>query len=181
MRCVFIRYSYNLGIYLMMFPACQLLHVFPGGHKWAVSGGGSTVKVVRAAIPVGIGAASGGAGGLVGAALLGLGHAHQLLLLGNEGAVSSGGSAVKVVRAAIPVGIGAAAGRAGGLVGAALLGLSHTHQLLLLGNEGAVSGGGSAVKIVRAAIPVGIGAAASGAGGLVGAALLGLGHAHQLL
>merc|ERR1711992_489415 len=110
----------------MMFPACQLLHVFPGGHKWAVSGGGSAVKVVRAAIPVGIGAAAGGAGGLVGAALLG--HAHQLLLLGNEGAVSGGGSAVKVVRAAIPVGIRAAAGGAGGLVGAALLGLGHAHQ-----------------------------------------------------
>merc|ERR1739845_322572 len=128
MRCVFIRYSYNLGIYLMMFPACQLLHVFPGGHKWAVSGGGSAVKVVRAAIPVGIGAAASGAGGLVGAALLGPGHAHQLLLLGHEGAVSGSGSTVKVVRAAIPVGIGA-----GGLVGAALLGLGHAHQLLLLG------------------------------------------------
>merc|ERR1712223_1762401 len=149
MRCVFIRYSYNLGIYLMMFPACQLLHVFPGGHKWAVSGGGSAVQLVRAAIPVGIGAADGGAGGLVGAALLGLGHAHQLLLLGNEGAVSGGGSAVKVVRAAMPVGIGAAAGGAGGFIGAALLGLGHAHQLLLLGNEGAVSGGGSAVKVVR--------------------------------
>merc|ERR1712048_1178749 len=136
MRCVFIRYSYNLGIYLMMFPACQLLHVFPGGHKWAVSGGGSAGKGVRAAIPVGIGAAAGGAGGLVGAALLGLGHAHQLLLLGNEGAVSGGGSAVKVVRAAIPVGIGAASSGAGGLIGAALLGLGHAHQLLLLGNEG---------------------------------------------
>merc|ERR1719411_201522 len=146
-----------------MFPACQLLHVFPGGNKGAVSSGGSAVEVVRAAIPVGIGAASSGAGGLIGAALLGLGHAHQLLLLGNEGAVSGGGSAVKVVRAAIPVGIGAASGGAGGLVGAALLGLGHAHQLLLLGNEGAVSGGGSAVKVVRAAIPVGIGAASGGA------------------
>merc|ERR550539_679170 len=137
--------------------------------------------VVRAAIPVGIGAAASGTGSLVGAALLGLGHAHQLLLLGNEGAVSGSGSAVEVVRAAIPVGIGAAAGGAGGLIGATLLGLGHAHQLLLLGNKGAVSGGGSAVKVVRAAIPVGIGAAASGTGGLVGAALLGLGHAHQLL
>ena len=129
MRCVFIRYNYNLGIYLMMFPACQLLHVFPGGHKWAVSGSGSAVEVVRAAIPVGIRAAAGGAGGLVRAALLGLGHAHQLLLLGNEGAVSGGGSAVKVVRAAIPVGIGAAASGAGGLVGATL---SRLCQLFLV-------------------------------------------------
>ena len=104
-------------------------------------------------LPVGIGAASSRARGLIRSALLLGSHLHELLLLGNEGTVSSGGSTVDVVRAAVPVGIGAASSRARGLIGSTLLLGSHLHELLLLGNKGTVSSGGSTVDVVRAAVP----------------------------
>merc|ERR1719245_2211480 len=50
-----------------------------------------------------------------------------------------------------------------GTVPSLLLLGSHLHELLLLGNEGTVSSGGSTVDVVRATVPVGIGAASSGA------------------
>merc|ERR1712020_243920 len=78
----------------------------------AVSSGGSTVHVVRAAEPVGLRAAASGAFGLIRSALPVLGHLHELGLLGDKGAVSGGGSTVHVVRAAEPVGLGAASSRA---------------------------------------------------------------------
>merc|ERR1711988_883198 len=138
----------------MMSCSSKLLHIL--SNKGTVSSGGSTVDVVRAAVPVGIGAASSRARGLIGSTLLLGSHLHELLLLGNEGTVSSSGSTVDVVRAAVPVGIGAASSRARGLIGSTLLLGGHLHELVLLGNEGTVSSGGSAVQVIRAAVPVGL-------------------------
>merc|ERR1711971_1530335 len=90
------------------------------GNEGAVGSSGSTVHVVRAAEPVGLRAAASGAWSLTRSALLALGHLHELGLLGNEGAVGSGGSTVHVVRAAEPVGLWAAASRACGLPRSAL-------------------------------------------------------------
>ena len=73
--------------------------------------------------------------------------------------VSSGGSAVHAIRAAVPANIGAAASWARGTI--TLLRGSHLGQLGLLGNKWAVSGSGSAVHAIRAAVPANIGAAAS--------------------
>merc|ERR1719391_465687 len=83
-------------------------------------------------------------------------------------------------RAAEPIGLWAAASRAGGLIRSTLLVLGHLHELGLLGNKGAVSSSGSTVHVVRAAEPVGLRAAASGAGGLIRSTLLVLGHLHEL-
>merc|ERR1719325_390962 len=157
----------------------KLLNIFC--HEGAVSSSGSTVDVVRAAVPVGIGATSCRAASLIGSTLLLGSHLHELLLLGNEGAVSSSGSTVDVVRAAVPVGIGAASSRARGLIGSTLLLGSHLHELLLLGNKGAVSSCGSTVDVVRAAVPVGIGATPSRAASLIGSTLLLGSHLHELL
>ena len=77
----------------------KLLHIL--SNEGTVSSSSSTVDVVRAAVPVGIGAASSGARGLIGSALLLGGHLHELLLLGNKGTVSSGSGTVDVVRAAV--------------------------------------------------------------------------------
>merc|ERR1711981_1322531 len=112
-----------------MVPGSKLGQVLPGGHKRTVSGGGSAVHVVGAAVPVNVGAAAGGAHGSI--TLLGLGHIHQLGLLGHKRAVSGGGSTVHVVGAAVPANVRAAAGRAHGSI--TLLGLGHLHQLGLLG------------------------------------------------
>merc|ERR1719346_572486 len=79
-----------------------------------------------------------------------------------------------------PVGLRAAASGAGGLIRSTLPVLGHLHELGLLGNEGVVSSGGSTVHVVRAAEPVGLRAAASGAGGLIRSTLPVLGHLHEL-
>merc|ERR1719204_435256 len=121
-----------------------------------------------------------GAGGLIRSTLPVLGHLHELGLLGNEGTVSSGGSTVHVVGAAEPVGLRAAASRAGGLIRSTLPVLGHLHELGLLGNEGTVGSSGSTVHVVRAAEPVGLRAAASGAGGLIRSTLPVLGHLQEL-
>merc|ERR1712087_636797 len=110
--------------------------------------------------PVGIGATSSRAGCLIRSTLLLGSHLHELLLFGNKRTVSSSGSTVDIVRAAVPVGIGATSSRAGSLIGSTLLLGSHLHDLLL-GNKGTVSSSGSTVDIVRAAVPVGIGATSS--------------------
>merc|ERR1711988_373727 len=104
-----------------------------------------------------------------------------LHILSNKETVSSGGSTVDVVRAAVPVGIGAASSRARGLIGSTLLLGSHLHELVLLGNKGTVSSSGSTVDVVRAAVPVGIGAASSRARGLIGSTLLLGSHLHELV
>merc|ERR550519_1950197 len=59
-------------------------------------------------------------------------------ILSSKGTVSSSSSAVDVIWAAIPVGIGATSSRARGLIGSTLLLGSHLHQLLL-GNKGTIS------------------------------------------
>merc|ERR1719175_542431 len=150
------------------------------GDKGAVSSNGSTVHVVGAAEPVGLRAAASRARGLIRSALPVLGHLHELGFLGDKGAVSSSGSTVHVVRAAEPVGLWAAASGAGGLIRSTLPVLCHLHELGLLGDKGAVSSGGSTVHVVRAAEPVGLRAAASGAGGLIRSTLPVLGHLHEL-
>merc|ERR1712088_184882 len=153
-----------------MMSCSKLLNIFC--HEGAVSSSGSTVDVVRAAVPVGIGATSSRARCLIRSTLLLGSHLHELLLLGNKGTVSSGGSAVDIVRAAVPVGIGATSSWARGLVGSTLLLGSHLHELLLCGNKGTVGSGSSAVDIVRAAVPVGIGATSSWARCLIRSTLL---------
>ena len=95
----------------------------------------------------------------------------ELLLDRNKRAVSSGGSAVHVVRAAEPVRLRAAAGRAGSLIRSALLLDGHLHELVAGSNKWAVSSRGSTVHVVRAAEPVGLRAAASRAGSLIRTAL----------
>merc|ERR1712214_271464 len=144
-------------LHLMMSSSSESCHILSS--KRTVSSSGSTVDIVRAAVPVGIGAASSRAGSLIRSTLLLGSHLHELLLLGNKGTVSSSGSTIDIVRAAVPVGIGAASSRAGSLIRSTLLLGSHLHELLLLGNKGTVSSGGSTVDVVRAAVPVGIGAA----------------------
>merc|ERR1711897_68084 len=159
-----------MKLYLMTSSRGQFCHILSS--KGTVSSGGSTVDIVRAAVPVGIRATSSWARCLIWSTLLLCSHLHELLLLGNEGTVSSGGSTVDVVRAAVPVGIGAASSRARGLIRSALLLGGHLHELLLLGNEGTVSSSGSTVDVVRATVPVSIGAASSRARGLIGSTLL---------
>merc|ERR1719220_1835875 len=119
------------------------------GSEGTVSSGGSTVHVVGAAEPVGLWAAASGAGGLIRSTLPVLGHLHELGLLGNEGAVSSGGSTVHVVGATEPVGLRAAASGARGLIGSALPLLGHLHELGLLGNERTVGSSGSTVHEMK--------------------------------
>ena len=82
-----------------------------------------------------------------------------MLLLSNKWAVSSGGSAVHAIRAAVPSNVWAAA--SGALGSITLLVGSHLHKLLFLGNKWAVSGSGSAVHSIGAAVPSNIGAASS--------------------
>merc|ERR1712012_809051 len=62
---------------------------------------------------------------------------------------------------------GQSAAGAGGLIRSTLPVLGHLHERGLLGNEGTVGSGGSTVHVVGAAEPVGLRAAASGAGGLI--------------
>merc|ERR1712015_100831 len=92
-------------------------------------------------------------------------------ILSSKGAVSSSGSTVDIVRAAVPVGIRATSSWALSLIGSTLLLGSHLHQLLL-SNKGTVSSSGSTVDIVRAAVPVGIRATSSWARSLIRSTLL---------
>merc|ERR1719219_2766943 len=126
------------------------LHQLLLGNKGTVSSSGSTVDVIWATVPVGIGATSSWARCLIGSTLLLGSHLHELLLLGNKGTVSSSGSTVDVVRAAVPVGIRATSSWARCLIGSTLLLGSHLHELLLLGNKGTVRSSGSTVDVVRA-------------------------------
>merc|ERR1711950_131393 len=139
-----------MKLYLMTSSRGKFCHIL--GSKGTVSSGGSTVDVVRAAVPVGIRATSSWARCLIRSTLLLGSHLHELLLLGNKGTVRSGGSTVDVVRAAVPVGIGATSSRARGLIRSTLLLGSHLHELLL-GNKRTVSSSSSTVDIVRAAVP----------------------------
>merc|ERR1712113_553617 len=119
-------------------------------------------------------------GELIGDHLVKLGKLRQIIPNSSEGAVSSSGSTVHVVRAAEPVGLRAAASGARGLIRSKLPVLGHLHELGLLGNEGTVSSGGSTVHVVGAAEPVGLRAAASRARGLIRSTLPVLGHLHEL-
>merc|ERR1712066_195817 len=134
-----------MKLHLMM-SGSKFLHLL--GNKGTVSSGGSAVDVIGTAVPVGIGATSSWARGLIGSTLLLGSHLHQLLLLGHKGTVGSGGSAVDVIGAAVPVGIGATSSWARGLIGSTLLLGSHLHQLLLLSNKGTVSSSGSTVDVI---------------------------------
>ena len=91
-----------------------------------------STHIIRAAKPVGLWAASVRTCGLIRAALivLGLGQLLQPGLLFNKRAVSSSCSTVGGIRAAEPIGFGAASTRAGSLIGATLpgLGLGQLHQ-----------------------------------------------------
>merc|ERR1712113_571143 len=119
-------------------------------------------------------------GELIGDDLVKLGKLRQIIPNSSEGAVSSSGSTVHVVRAAEPVGLRAAASGARGLTRSTLPVLGHLHELGLLGNKGTVSSSGSTVHVVGAAEPVGLRAAASWAGGLIRSTLPVLGHLHEL-
>merc|ERR1712156_992514 len=77
-------------------------------------------------------------------------HLGKLNLLGNKWAVSSSGSTVHAIRAAV----------SGALGSITLLVSGHLGNLGLLGHKWAVSSGGSAVHAIRAAVPSNIGAAA---------------------
>merc|ERR1712141_12018 len=101
-------------------------------------------------------------------------------ILSSKGTVSSCSSTVDIVRATVPVGIGATSSWARCLIGSTLFLGSHLHQLLL-GNKGTVSSCSSTVDIVRATIPVGIGATSSWARSLIGSTLLLGSHLHELL
>merc|ERR1712117_1016444 len=147
-------------------------------NKGTVSSSGSTVHVVWAAVPVGLWAASGWAFSLIRTTLLVGSHLHDLPLLGNKGTVSRGGSTVHVVWATEPVGLWATSSGALSLIRSTLLVGSHPHDLLLLGNKGTVSRGGSTVHVVRAAEPVGLWAATSGALSLIRSTLLVGSHPH---
>ena len=102
----------------MMSSSSKFCHILSS--KRTVSSSGSTVDIIWAAVPVGIGATPSWARGLIGSTLLLGSHLHELLLLGNKGTVSSSGSTVDVVRAAVPVGIRATSSRARGLIGSTL-------------------------------------------------------------
>jgi len=133
------------------------------GLGWAVSSCGSTVDVVRAAVPVGLRAATSRAfssltlfGDILG------GKLDQRVDSGLGWAVSSCGSAVDVVWAAIPVGLRAATSRTFSsftLVGDILGG--KLDDGIDSGLGWAVSSCGSTVDVVRAAVPVGLWAATS--------------------
>merc|ERR1712218_314914 len=101
-------------------------------------------------------------------------------ILSSKGTVSSSGSTVDVIWAAVPVGIRATSSWAFSLIGSTLLLGSHLHQLLL-SNKRTVSSSGSTVDIVRAAVPVGIRATSSWALSLIGSTLLLGSHLHELL
>merc|ERR1719187_1931705 len=144
-----------------MKPLCsKLSKIF--SNKWAVSSSGSTVQVVWAAVPVLIRAASSWARCLMFSTLLVGSHLGKLCLHGDKWAVSSSGSTVQVVRAAVPVLIRAASSWAGCLMFSTLLVGSHLGKLCLHGDKWAVSSSGSTVQVVWAAVPVLIRAASSG-------------------
>ena len=125
--------------------------------------------------------------GLIRATLgvLGLGQLHQLSFPGLVGAVISSCSTVGGIRAAEPIGFGAASSRASSplVVRATRVGLGlgqlH-HQLGLLYNKRAVSSSCSTVKRISAAIPIGFRAASVRAVSLIGATLVALSHPDQL-
>merc|ERR1719205_270658 len=113
------------------------------GDKWAVSSSGSTVQVVWAAVPVLIWAASSWARCLMFSALLVGSHLGKLCPHGDKWAVSSSGSTVQVVWAAVPVLIWAASSWAGCLMFSALLVGSHLGKRCLHGDKWAVSSSAS--------------------------------------
>merc|ERR1712012_1006987 len=102
-----------------MVPGSKLIEIMLS--KWTVSGSGSAVHAIRAAVPANIGAAASRARSSI--TLLGGSHLGQLSLLGNKWAVSSGGSTVHAIRAAVPANIRTTASRA--LSSITLLGGSH--------------------------------------------------------
>jgi len=147
--------------------------------KRAVSSSGSTVIGIRAAVPVGPRAAATRTRCLIRITLLAFGQLREFDHLGLIGAVSSSGSTVGGVRAAVPVGHWAAASRAVGLIRATLLAFGHLHQLGFPGLKGAVKGSGSTDGNIITAEPMGFRAATSRAVGPT-RTLLAFAHLHQL-
>ena len=132
----------------------NLLVLFSGSYKWAVTFSGSAVKSVSAAEPVHLRAATSGAEGTILTVsslgnLLGSSHLDQLLLSSNKGTVTRGGSTVLSIRAAVPVHLRAATSGAEGTIltvsslGKSFLGgnllSSSLDQLLSVVKEGTVT------------------------------------------
>merc|ERR1719468_644330 len=115
----------------------NLLVLFSGSYKWAVTFSGSTVHAISTAEPVQLRAATSGAEGTIFTVSslgksnsLSSSHLHQLLLGSNKGTVTSSGSTVLSIRAAVPVHLRAATSGAEGTILAVsslgnLLGNSH--------------------------------------------------------
>merc|ERR1711874_527619 len=78
-------------------------------------------------------------------------HLGKLCLHGDKWAVSSSGSTVQIVWAAVPVLIWAASSWAGCLMFSTLLVGSHLGKICLHGDKWAVSSSGSTVQVVWAA------------------------------
>ena len=132
----------------------NLLVLFSGSYKWAVTFSGSTVHAISTAEPVQLRAATSGAEGTIltvsgGSKSLGSSHLNQLFLGGNKGAISRSGSTVKSIRAAEPVQLRAATSRAESTIltvsslGKSFLGgnllSSSLDQLLSVVKEGTVT------------------------------------------
>ena len=127
--------------------------------KWAVSCSGSTVNVIRAAVPANIGAAPSRARSSV--TLLGGSHLRELGLLGGNWTVIKGGSAVNAIRAACPVIASiAAASRTAGAIAITITIAAITIVTMLCEKDllGTVPKGWSAIIATRAAFPATIGA-----------------------
>merc|ERR1712123_521343 len=172
---IYISY-YNDLVELLSSKLCQIL-----GDKWTIGSSGSAVHVVWAAVPVGLWATSSWARGLIRSTLLVGSHLGELLTHGNKRTVSSSGSTVHVVWAAIPVSLWATSSWASGLIRSALFVGSHFGELLAHGNKRTVSSSCSTVHVVWAALPVSLWATSSWARCLIRPALFVCSHLGKLL
>jgi len=110
--------------------------------------------------------------------LIALGHLHELGPLGLKRAVSSSGSTVGGIRAAVPVGFRATASGARSLIRATLLVLGYIHEPGLFGHERTFSSSWSTEQITAGPVRLRT-APAIVTIGLIRATLPALGHLHQ--
>jgi len=150
----FIRSTVGLGDLLFE----EVLQNF--GSIGAIVRGGSTVLVVRAAVPVSFWATASRAFSFIGSTvgLDDLLFEEVLQDFGSVGAIVGGSSTILVVRAAVPVSFWAAASRAFSFIWATVgLGDLFLEEVLQdFGTVGAVIRGSSTVLVVRTAIPSGV-------------------------